>query len=117
MKKFHFYLMHTEMDDITCGADVGASIRRWRGVYWNKKETKGRSDVVKVTLWLSQEKLKSFKKAKLSGCVYLQDMMGKPLKYSHKRVIEAIQVCDCEDGVYGDTDPCIWFARAKVEKV
>ncbi len=110
MKKFHFYLVDVEPEDVGDGGDIGYYVRDGR--YRRTKKNTGRANVVKVTLWLSQKPLPSITKAKIHGIINLP-------RYSPKQIIKALKRGDCCDDI--EYDLCVksdsWFARAKVEKV
>ena len=121
MKKFHFYLVGVEPEYIPTGLEIGQFIRRGL-LYWNKKQTTGWDEVVKITLWLSQKPLRSIVNAKINGYVYL-DRIGnnttRLAKNSPKQIIRGIIRRSCGSCVEEWYPPLSnrWFARAKVEKV
>lgn len=113
MKKFHFYLSHTEVDDISWGWNLGEQIRN-RKVIWNQKQVT--EPAIKVTVWLSQKKLKSIVAASIRGHV---DLYKHGKRYSAKAILRAVMGCDCCSNVFDihREFSTRWFARAKVEQI
>ncbi len=112
LKTFSFYLEDTEVEDevgdLASGASIGFAIRHNR-LCWDKKEVKKKG--VKVTVWLSQERMKSFRMAKLNGLINL----AEGVEYSPENIIEAIMQTEC-CSIDCTICPCAntWYARAEI---
>ena len=119
MKKFHFYLVDVEPDDIRDECDISYYVGRGWFVRSKKAAELRNTSITKITVWLSQKPLKGICKAPIHGWVELLDWDECTLKYSHKSVLKALAEGKCGSWIRGNENIVtgIWFARAKVEKV
>lgn len=124
MKKFKFYVGGCREIDVDSANGVGNAIRGLLFGYeckelktefsWLLKDLSRCKKVVRITLWLSQRKLKSIVRAEINGYVDLYS----DERYSPKNIIGAINRTACGT-LWTDREPLEgrWFARALVEQV